>query len=143
VNVICPFFRTSGPDSGRGLSFLTTVPSPHLQNVNRTGKQFVIRYHMNEINLVFLGLIALVASVILLWVLEVPEIIEDKEIEIITALGIGLLILILDKRSDRNLHEKIHQQHEIIAKMHKMINEQHELIRNISVQQAKNDSTEN
>jgi hypothetical protein len=80
---------------------------------------------MNEINLVFLGLIALVASVICLWVLEVPEIIEDKEIEIITALGIGLLILILDKRSDRNLHEKIHHQHEIIDKMHKMINEQH------------------
>ena len=99
---------------------------------------------MNEINLVFLGLIALVASVICLWVLEVPEIIEDKEIEIITALGIGLLILILDKRSDRNLHEKIHQQHEIIDKMHKMIYEQHELIRNISnIQQAKDDSTEN
>lgn len=99
---------------------------------------------MNEINLVFLGLIALVASVILLWVMEVPEIIEDKEIEIITALGIGLLILILDKRSDRNLHEKIHQQHEIIDKMHKMINEQHELIRNISnMQQANDGSTEN
>lgn len=99
---------------------------------------------MNEINLVFLGLIALVASVILLWVMEVPEIIEDKEIEIITALGIGLLILILDKRSDRNLHEKIHPQHEIIDKMHKMINEQHELIRNISnMQQAKDGSTEN
>jgi hypothetical protein len=46
---------------------------------------------MNEINLVFLGLIALVASVILIWVLEVPEIIEYKKIEIITALGIGLL----------------------------------------------------
>lgn len=46
---------------------------------------------MNEINLVFLGLIALVASVTLLWVLEVPEIIEDKKIEIITALGVGLL----------------------------------------------------
>lgn len=99
---------------------------------------------MNEINLVFLGLIALVASVILLWVLEVPEIIEDKEIQIITALGIGLLILILDKRSDRNLNEKIHQQHEIIEKMHKMINEQHELIRNISnIQQAKDGSREN
>ena len=99
---------------------------------------------MNEINLVFLGLIALVASVILLWVLEVPEIIEDKEIEIITALGIGLLILILGKRSDRNLHENIHQQHEIIDKMHKMIYEQHELIRKISnIQQAKDDSTQN
>ena len=46
---------------------------------------------MNEINLVFLGLIALVDSAILLWVLEVPEIIEDKKIEIITALGVGLL----------------------------------------------------
>jgi uncharacterized membrane protein len=46
---------------------------------------------MNEINLVFLGLIALVASVILLWVMEVPEIIEDKKIEITTALGMGLL----------------------------------------------------
>jgi hypothetical protein len=54
-------------------------------------RQFVIGYRMNEINLVFLGLIALVASVILLWVLEVPEIIEYKKIEIITALGIGLL----------------------------------------------------
>jgi hypothetical protein len=74
----------------------------------------------------------------------VPEIIEDKEIEIITALGIGLLILILDKRSDRNLHEKIHHQHEIIDKMHKMINEQHELIRNISnIQQAKDGGAEN
>ncbi|CAN5227591.1 hypothetical protein BH18THE2_BH18THE2_19630 [soil metagenome] len=76
--------------------------------------------------------------------MEVPEIKEDKEIEIITALGIGLLILILDKRSDRNLDEKIHQQHEIIDKMHKMIYEQHELIRNISnKQQAKDESTEN
>ena len=54
-------------------------------------RQFVIGYRMNEINLVFLGLIALVASVILLWVMEVPEIIEYKKIEIITALGIGLL----------------------------------------------------
>ena len=54
-------------------------------------RQFVIGNRMNEINLVFLGLIALVASVILIWVLEVPEIIEYKKIEIITALGIGLL----------------------------------------------------
>jgi hypothetical protein len=46
---------------------------------------------MNEINFVFLGFIALVPSVIFLWVLEVPEIIEDKKIEIITALGTGLL----------------------------------------------------
>jgi hypothetical protein len=63
---------------------------------------------MNEIKIVFMGLIALVISVLLLWVFEAPEIIEDKEVEIATALGIGLLILVLDKRSERGLHEKIH-----------------------------------
>jgi hypothetical protein len=39
---------------------------------------------MNEIEIVLLGLIALVISVLLLWVFEAPEIIEDKEIEIVT-----------------------------------------------------------
>jgi hypothetical protein len=87
---------------------------------------------MNEIKLVFLGLAALVTSVIVLWFFEAPVIIEDKEIEIATALGIGLLILVLEKRSERSLHERIHQQHDIIDKMHKMIYEQHELIKNIS-----------
>jgi hypothetical protein len=43
-----------------------------------------------------------------------------------------LLILVLDKRSERGLHEKIHQQHDIIDKMNKMIHEQHELIMDIS-----------
>jgi hypothetical protein len=83
---------------------------------------------MNEIKLVLIGLIVLVFSVIPLWIFEAPEIIEDKEVEVATALGIGLLILFLDKRSDRGLHEKIHRQHDIIDKMNKMIHEQHELI---------------
>ena len=90
---------------------------------------------MNELKLVFYGLIAIVTSVILLWILEAPEIIEDKELEIATALGIGLLILVLDKRSDRILHEKIHRQHNIIVGMNKMIQEQHELIMDISSKQ--------
>jgi hypothetical protein len=34
---------------------------------------------MNEIKIVFMGLIALVISVLLLWVFEAPEIIEDKD----------------------------------------------------------------
>jgi hypothetical protein len=51
---------------------------------------------------------ALVFSVILLWIFEAPEIIEDKEVEIAAALGIGLLILVIDKRSERSLNEKIH-----------------------------------
>jgi hypothetical protein len=46
---------------------------------------------MNEIRLVLLGLLVLVISVILLWIFEAPEIIEDKELEVATALGIGLL----------------------------------------------------
>jgi hypothetical protein len=90
---------------------------------------------MNEIKLVLIGLIVLVFSVIPLWIFEAPEIIEDKEVEVATALGIGLLILFLDKRSDRGLHEKINRQHDIIGKMNKMIHEQHELIMDISNKQ--------
>lgn len=60
---------------------------------------------MNEIEIVFLGLLALVISVLLLRVFEASEIIEDKEVEIATALGTGLLILVLDKCG---FHEKIH-----------------------------------
>ena len=54
-----------------------------------------------------------------------------------TALGIGLLILVLDKRSERGLHEKIHRQHDVINKMNMMIHEQHELITDISNKQKK------
>jgi hypothetical protein len=50
---------------------------------------------MNEIEIVFLGLLVLVISVLLLRVFEASEIIEDKEVEIATALGTGLLILVL------------------------------------------------
>ena len=53
---------------------------------------------MNEIKVVIVGLIALVIVALSLWVLNEPEIIEDKEIEITIALGVGLLILILDRR---------------------------------------------
>ena len=86
---------------------------------------------MNEINLVIFGLIALVIAAILFWVLDEPEILVDKEIEITIALGVGLLILILDRRADRRIHEMIHEQHILINKMHKKIDEQNELIKNI------------
>ena len=86
---------------------------------------------MNEINLVFFGLIALVITGISFWIFDEPEIIEDKEVEIIIGLSIALLILIVDKRSDRHLHEMIHHQHKLIDTMHKTIQEQHELIKNI------------
>ena len=86
---------------------------------------------MNEIKLVIFGLIALVTAAILFWVLDEPEILVDKEIEITIALGVGLLILILDRRADRRVHEMIHEQHILINKMHKKIDEQNELIKNI------------
>jgi hypothetical protein len=47
------------------------------------------------------------------------------------ALGVGLLILILDRRADRRIHETIHEQHLLINKMNKKIDEQNELIKNI------------
>ena len=84
---------------------------------------------MNETKLVIFGLVVLVFAAILLWVLEEPEILVDKEIEITIALGVGLLILILDRRADRRIHEMIHEQHLLINKMHKMIDEQNELIK--------------
>lgn len=86
---------------------------------------------MNETKLVIFGLIALVVATMLLWVLDEPEILVDKEIEITIALGVGLLILILDRRADRRIHEMIREQHLLINKMHKMIDEQNELIKNI------------
>ena len=86
---------------------------------------------MNETKIVIFGLIALVIAVILSWVLDEPEILVDKEIEMIIALGVGLLILILDRRADRRIHEIIHEQHLLINEMHKKIDEQNELIKNI------------
>ena len=86
---------------------------------------------MNELKLVIFGLITLIIATILFWLLDEPEILVDKEIEIIIALGVGLLILILDRRADRRIHEMIHEQHILINKMHKKIDEQNELIKNI------------
>ena len=63
--------------------------------------------------------------------LDEPEIIEDKEVEITIALGVGLLILILDRRADRNIHEIIHQQHILVNQTHKKIDEQNELVKNL------------
>jgi hypothetical protein len=41
------------------------------------------------------------------------------------------LILVLDRRADRNIHEIIHQQHILVNQMHKKIDEQNELIKNL------------
>jgi HAMP domain-containing protein len=86
---------------------------------------------MNEIKLLLFGLIVLIGTLILFWYLDEPEIIEDKEIEIITTLGIGLLILIVDRRANHRINIVIHEQHELIKAMHNMLQEQNELNKNI------------
>jgi hypothetical protein len=86
---------------------------------------------MDETKLVIFGLVALVISAVLLWILDEPEILVDKEIEVAIALGVGLLILILDRRAERRVHEMIDEQHLLISKMHQQINEQNEIIKNM------------
>jgi hypothetical protein len=86
---------------------------------------------MNEINLLLFVLIALIGSLLLFWILDEPEIIEDKEIEIITTLGIGLLILIVDRRADHRINIVIQEQHELIKTIHDMLQEQNKLTKNI------------
>ena len=95
---------------------------------------------MNEIKLVFFGLMVLVITAIFFWIFDEPKIIEDKEVEIIIGLGIALLILIIDRSADRHLHEMIHHQHELIDTMFKTIQEQHELIKNIHMASNQKDS---
>ena len=84
---------------------------------------------MNEINLVLLGLIALIIGLAVLLFFNEPEIFVDKEVEVIIALGTGLLILMLNRRADSKIHRVIHKQHELIDEIHRKLHEQHELIK--------------
>jgi hypothetical protein len=86
---------------------------------------------MKENKLVIFGLIALVIATILLWILDEPEIQVDKKIEVAIALGVGLLILLLNNRANHRVHEMIHELHLLFSKMHKQINEQNEIIKNM------------
>ena len=85
---------------------------------------------MNEIQLVILGLTALVASVLFFYFTDiVPVKIENREMSIIISLSIGLLILVVDKRQDRHINEVIQTQHRMTHEIHKMIKEQMSLIK--------------
>ena len=85
---------------------------------------------MKEVQLILIGLIAMTLSVIFFYLTDlVPRGIENREMDIIISLGIGLLILVVDKRQDRNIHEIIDTQHKMISEMHKMIREEMNFIR--------------
>ena len=75
--------------------------------------------------LVLLGLIVLGASLVFFYLTDlVPAKIENTEMSIIISLGIGLLILIVDKRQSRHIDELIKTQHELTNEIHKMIKEE-------------------
>jgi hypothetical protein len=89
-----------------------------------------IEYSMNEIQLVLLGLMILGASVIFFYLTDiVPAKVENTEMTIIISLGIGLLILVIDKRQNRYLDEIIETQHKITNEIHEMIKEELTIIK--------------
>jgi hypothetical protein len=85
---------------------------------------------MKEIQLVILGLIALIFSVLFFYFTDmVPKNIENREMNIVISLSVGLLILVVDKRQDRHINEIIHTQHKMTHEIHKMIQEQMSIIK--------------
>jgi hypothetical protein len=87
---------------------------------------------MNEMQLVLLGLILLGASVIFFYLTDiVPAKIENTEMSIIISLGIGLLILVIDKRQNRYFEEIIQTQHKMTNEIHKMIKEELTIIKDM------------
>ena len=85
---------------------------------------------MNEIQLILLGLLVLGSSVVFFYLTDlIPRQIENTEMSIIISLGIGLLILVIDKRQNRYLEEIIGTQHKMTNEIHKMIKEQLTIIK--------------
>ena len=102
----------------------------HFQTLRHKNTSTQNEYNMKEIQLVLIGLIAMTLSMIFFYLTDlVPLQIENREMNIIISLGIGLLILVVDKRQDRNLHEIINTQHKMINEMHKMIKEEMSFMR--------------
>ena len=61
----------------------------------------------------------------------VPAKIENTEMSIIISLGIGLLILVIDKRQNRYFEEIIQTQHKMTNEIHKMIKEELTIIKDM------------
>jgi hypothetical protein len=88
---------------------------------------------MNELRLALYGLIGLGISVIVLWITHVPETIESTDISIMIALGIGLLILIVDKKQDKHLHDITETQHILTLEIREVIEEQLKILRELKI----------
>jgi hypothetical protein len=83
---------------------------------------------MNEVRLILTGITGLVIIAIILWHTHMPETLENKDIDIIIAISVGLLILVVDKRQERHLHDISLEQHKMISDIHNLIKEQMNLI---------------
>ena len=83
---------------------------------------------MNEVRLILTGITGLVIIAIILWYTHMPETLENKDIDIIIAISVGLLILVVDKRQERHLHEISLEQHRMISDIHNLIKEQMNMI---------------
>lgn len=85
---------------------------------------------MDEIQIIVFGLIILGASLVIFYLTDlVPTKIENTEMTIFITLGIGLLILIVDKRQSRNIDELIKIQHKLTNEIHKMIKEELKMVK--------------
>jgi len=110
------------------IGFKSLIDKISWRNVNRLLEQ--IEYSMNEMQLVLLGLMVLGASVIFFYLTDiVPAKVENTEMSIIISLGIGLLVLVIDKRQNRYLDEIIETQHKMTNEIHKMIKEELTIIK--------------
>ena len=88
------------------------------------------KYHMNDMHLILLGLVVMGASVVFFYLTYiVPVKIENTEMSIIISLGIGLLILIVDKRQSQHIDDLIKTQHKLTNEIHKMIREELTMIK--------------
>jgi hypothetical protein len=83
---------------------------------------------MSEIKFVLVGIVGLILVAIFLWFTHMPDVLEDKDMDIIIALSVGLLILYVDKRQERHLHKLSLQQHKMINDIHSIIKEQMDLL---------------
>jgi hypothetical protein len=92
---------------------------------------------MNDIKFVLAGIVGLIIVAIFLWFTHMPNALEDKDMDIIIALSVGLLILYIDKRQERYLDEISIQQHKMINDIHSIIKEQMDLLTELHTKSKK------
>src|SRR5215469_9590603 len=99
---------------------------------------------MNEIQIILLGILVLVASVAFfsidpLGTNLVRQKITSTEMNVIVSLGVGVLIFIVDKRQSNYLDEIIQAEHKMTQEIHKMLTEEIRFINEMRRENNKGD----